>query len=123
MAFINGIGIISPQNTLPGSDFLMPAVEHTADFLKSIEPVFKSYIDPIASRRLSRLIKMGISSAKMCMQDAGYGMQDAGCRMQDAGCGISCILHLRSLSVLPVSDPRISSPKGYEAFHRENGLL
>ncbi len=86
MAFINGIGIISPQNTLPGSDFLMPAVEHTADFLKSIEPVFKSYIDPIASRRLSRLIKMGISSAKMCMQDAGYGMQDAGYGMQDAGC-------------------------------------
>jgi len=77
MAYINGIGIISPQNTLPGSGFLEAAVEHNTDFLRSVEPVYKSYIDPIAARRLSRLIKMGISSAKMCMQDAGLGMPDA----------------------------------------------
>jgi len=77
MAYINGIGIISPQNTLPGSGFLEPAVEHTADFLRSVEPVYKTYIDPIASRRMSRLIKMGISSAKICLQDAGLDMPDA----------------------------------------------
>ncbi|MCX6285746.1 MAG: beta-ketoacyl synthase chain length factor [Bacteroidetes bacterium] len=77
MAYINGIGIISPQNTLPGSDFLEPVVEHTSEFLKSIEPVYKSYIDPMASRRMSRLIKMGISSAKICVQDAGIEMPDA----------------------------------------------
>lgn len=77
MAYINGIGIISPQNTLPGSGFLDPVVEHDGEFLKSVEPVYKSYIDPIASRRLSRLIKMGISSAKICMQDAGLEMPDA----------------------------------------------
>ncbi|MEI6883191.1 MAG: beta-ketoacyl synthase N-terminal-like domain-containing protein [Bacteroidota bacterium] len=86
MAYINGIGIISPQNTLPGSEFLEPVVEHHSDFLKSVEPVYRTYIDPIASRRLSRLIKMGISAAKICLQDAGDGMQDAGCKMQDAGC-------------------------------------
>jgi len=77
MAFINGIGIISPQNTLPGSDFLETAVEHTADFLLSIPPVYKIYIDPIASRRMSRLIKMGIASAKICLNDAGCMMPDA----------------------------------------------
>ncbi|MCX6284790.1 MAG: beta-ketoacyl synthase chain length factor [Bacteroidetes bacterium] len=77
MAYINGIGIISPQNTLPGSDFLEPVVEHTSEFMKSLEPVYKLYIDPMASRRLSRLIKMGISSAKMCMQDAGLEVPDA----------------------------------------------
>jgi|WetSurMetagenome_2_1015567.scaffolds.fasta_scaffold116911_2 3-oxoacyl-[acyl-carrier-protein] synthase II len=77
MAYINGIGIISPQNTLPGQEFLEPAVEHTGDFLKAIEPVFKTYIEPIAARRMSRLIKMGISSAKICLQDAGISMPDA----------------------------------------------
>ena len=84
MAYINGIGIISPQNTLPGSEFLEPVVEHHSDFLKSVEPVYRTYIDPITSRRLSRLIKMGISAAKICQQDAGDGMQDAGCMMPDA---------------------------------------
>jgi len=77
MAYINGIGTISPQNTLLGHEFLEPAVEHTGDFLKAVEPVFKTYIDPIAARRMSRLIKMGISSAKICMQDAGISMPDA----------------------------------------------
>jgi 3-oxoacyl-(acyl-carrier-protein) synthase len=77
MAYINGIGIISPQNTLPGSGFLEPVVEQTADFLKCIEPVYKTYIDPLAARRLSRLIKMGISSARICIRDAGIEMPDA----------------------------------------------
>jgi 3-oxoacyl-(acyl-carrier-protein) synthase len=77
MEYINGIGIISPQNTLPGSGFLEAVVEQTADFLKSVEPVYKSYIDPIASRRMSRLIKMGITSAKICIQDAGIDAPDA----------------------------------------------
>ena len=77
MAYINGVGINSPQITLPGSGFLEPAVEHTADFLRSVEPVYKSYIDPIVSRRLSRLIKMGITSAKICLQDAGIEAPDA----------------------------------------------
>ena len=77
MAYINGIGVISPQNTLPGQGFLQPAVEHNSDFLKSLEPVYRTYIDPIASRRMSRLIKMGIASAKICLQDAGIMMPDA----------------------------------------------
>ncbi|MCX6281283.1 MAG: beta-ketoacyl synthase N-terminal-like domain-containing protein [Bacteroidetes bacterium] len=77
MAYINGIGIISPQNTLPGSGFLVTPVEHKGEFLKCIEPVYKSYIDPIASRRMSRLIKMGISAAKICLLDAGLEMPDA----------------------------------------------
>ena len=77
MAYINGIGIISPQDTLPGSGFLEPAFEYDADFLKCIEPVYKNYIDPLSARRLSKLIKMGISAAKICLQDAGIRMPDA----------------------------------------------
>ncbi len=77
MAFINGIGLISPQKTAETKDFLDDVVEYTADYLKCIEPVYRAYIDPIQSRRMSRLIKMGIASAKMSLADAGCAMPDA----------------------------------------------
>ncbi|MEI7896617.1 MAG: beta-ketoacyl synthase chain length factor [bacterium] len=77
MAFINGIGIISPQRTAETKEFLTEVMEYTADYLKCIEPVYRSYIDPIQSRRMSRLIKMGIASAKMSLADAGCTMPDA----------------------------------------------
>jgi len=71
MAWINGIGIISPQRTVESKEFLPEVMEYTADFLKCIEPGYRSYIDPIQSRRMSRLIKMGIASAKISLADAG----------------------------------------------------
>lgn len=77
MAFINGIGLISPQRTAETKDFLAEVMEYNTDYLKCIEPVYRTYIDPIQSRRMSRLIKMGIASAKMSMTDAGCAMPDA----------------------------------------------
>jgi len=77
MNFIDGIGMISPQQTLVPGRFPDDVVEYTADFLKCIEPVYKTYIDPIPLRRMSRLIRMGISSARMCLADAGIAMPDA----------------------------------------------
>ena len=77
MAFINGIGLISPQKTAESKEFLPEIVEYTADYLKCIEPGYRSYIDPIQSRRMSRLIKMGIASAKMSVAEAGLTMPDA----------------------------------------------
>ncbi|MGE5424109.1 MAG: beta-ketoacyl synthase N-terminal-like domain-containing protein, partial [Syntrophothermus sp.] len=66
-------GLISPQKTATTSDFLSEIVASESDFLKCIDPEYKKYIDPISDRRMSRLIKMGISSAKMCVADAGVG--------------------------------------------------
>jgi len=70
-AFINGIGLISPQQTTDPHSFLPEVMEYTADFLTCIDPNYKEFINPIARRRMSRLIKMGITSAKMAMLDAG----------------------------------------------------
>ena len=76
--FINGIGLISPQKTVETNHFLKEIVEYNDDYLKCIEPEsYKKYIDPIQSRRMSRLIKMGIASAKICLNDAGCGNPDA----------------------------------------------
>jgi 3-oxoacyl-(acyl-carrier-protein) synthase len=77
MAFINGIGLISPQKTAETHEFLTEVMEYTADYLKCIEPGYRSYIDPIQSRRMSRLIKMGITSAKISLAEAGCTMPDA----------------------------------------------
>jgi 3-oxoacyl-[acyl-carrier-protein] synthase II len=76
-AFINGIGLISPQRTSDPKDFLTEIVEHNTDYLKCLEPDYKKVLDPLLARRMSRLIKMGITSAKLCLQDAGTCAPDA----------------------------------------------
>ena len=77
-AFINGIGLISPQKTVETQDFLSEIMEYDSGYMKCIEPIsYKPYIDPIQSRRMSRLIKMGIASAKICMNESGCTMPDA----------------------------------------------
>jgi 3-oxoacyl-(acyl-carrier-protein) synthase len=77
-AYINGIGMISPQKTAETTDFLTEIIAYDSDYLRCIEPQsYKSYIDPIQSRRMSRLIKMGIASAKMSLNESGCAMPDA----------------------------------------------
>jgi 3-oxoacyl-(acyl-carrier-protein) synthase len=71
-AYINGTGLISPQETADPSRFLPQIREYTDDFLSCIDPDYKEYIPPLAARRMSRLIKMGITSAFMALRDAGY---------------------------------------------------
>lgn len=77
MPYINGIGLISPQHTAENRGFPTEIADYTADYLKCIEPVYRNYIDPIQLRRMSRLIRMGISAAKIGLQDAGLAMPDA----------------------------------------------
>ena len=69
-AFINGIGLISPQQTADPHLFLPEVKEYTADYLTCIEPNYREFINPIARRRMSRLIKMGITAAKLALSDA-----------------------------------------------------
>jgi 3-oxoacyl-[acyl-carrier-protein] synthase II len=76
-AFINGIGLISPQKTTEPGAFLSEVIEHKSDYLKCIDPDYKAFIDPLAARRMSRLIKMGITSAKLCLTEAGINIPDA----------------------------------------------
>jgi len=75
-AYINGIGLISPQRTAEGKVFLEEIIDHSTDYLKCLEPDYKKYLDPLLARRMSRLIRMGITSAKLCLKDAGIDMPD-----------------------------------------------
>ena len=88
MSYISGIGCISPQNTLDKDDFLSNLVNQNALFLQCIQPEsYKDYINPVLSRRLSRIIKMGITSALISIKEAG--IEDPGAII--TGTGLGCV--------------------------------
>jgi len=85
--YINGLGIISPQKTLEKSAFLENVTGSETNILKCREPNYKDFVSGDLVRRMSRLIKMGISASKVCLQDAE-------CQNPDAiitGTGLGCI--------------------------------
>lgn len=75
--FINGIGNISPQNTLDNSDFLTDVRNESSMGLRAVEPDYKTHLQGINSRRMSRLMKQGVASALHCLKDSGEEDLDA----------------------------------------------
>jgi 3-oxoacyl-[acyl-carrier-protein] synthase II len=75
--FIRSASCISPQNTFGTADFLTNIVEETGIRLKAIEPDYREFMDPKLTRRMSRVIKMGVSAAKECLYKAGVEMPGA----------------------------------------------
>jgi 3-oxoacyl-[acyl-carrier-protein] synthase II len=87
-AFIDGMCAISPQDTISGGVILHETKEYDGvRYLKCIEPQYNEFLDPMSSRRMSRIIKMGVFSALKCLQDARIKNPDA----IIAGTGLGCI--------------------------------
>jgi 3-oxoacyl-[acyl-carrier-protein] synthase II len=87
-AYIQGIGAVTPQKTFTGDGFLQEVMEyHNVRYLKCIEPVYNDFIDPMASRRMSRIVKMGVCAALKCLVEAGLENPDA----IITGTGLGCI--------------------------------
>jgi len=76
-AYIRGIGNISPQQTFDNSAFLEEIREYQTARLQSVTPDYKQFIKPNQLRRMSRLLKMGVTAAGICLQDAGVEKPDA----------------------------------------------
>lgn len=68
--YINGIGIISPQRTFNNNEFLPEITQHNDNHLNCVVPDFKEFINPIQLRRLSRMLRVGLSSAVICVRDS-----------------------------------------------------
>jgi 3-oxoacyl-[acyl-carrier-protein] synthase II len=85
--FIRSAAIVSPQKT---ADQGFPG-EITAytdiPYLRCIEPVYKDYLDPMVSRRMSRIVKMGVCAALDCLRKAGTNMPDG----IVVGTGLGCL--------------------------------
>lgn len=86
--FINGLNAISPQDTFSGTSLAGIIREYNeVRSLKCIEPKYSSFIDPMASRRMSRIVKMGLTSALSCLKSSEVSMPGA----IVTGTGLGCI--------------------------------
>jgi 3-oxoacyl-[acyl-carrier-protein] synthase II len=75
--YITGIGNISPQNTIIKGYFPDEYLEYRQEYLTSVEPNYKDYIEPLARRRMGKVIRRAIVASTMALQDAGLSMPDA----------------------------------------------
>ena len=75
--FIRSAACISPQKTFGKDGFLTDVVEYNTTRLHTIEPNYTEYIDPKQARRMSHNIKMGVTTAKACLEKAGVTMPGA----------------------------------------------
>lgn len=85
--YINGVGNISPQNTFDNGSFLETIVDNESDNLRCVEPVYKTLIPARKLRRMSRIIKMGVFAANVCLKQANWEQLDA----IITGTGLGCI--------------------------------
>jgi len=84
--YINGIGLISPQETRNNQDFLKEKIEREDDYFKINEPPYKEYINPRELRRMSKILRNGIVAARIAMDETN-------CQNPDAiltGTGLGC---------------------------------
>ncbi len=75
--YIRSAACISPQQTFGVAPFLAEIVTYDTPRLAAIEPDYKPFLDPKLSRRMSRIIKMGVAAAKDSLQQAGLAIPDA----------------------------------------------
>ncbi|OEY72427.1 beta-ketoacyl synthase chain length factor [Salegentibacter salarius] len=71
--YINGISSISAQNL----DSEANPVSYHKTIFPAISPNYKEFIKPMALRRMSKAIKMGITSAKVALSEAKIEIPDA----------------------------------------------
>ena len=74
--YIKSTSAISPQHTFYPEQFLEPLVSSDDNKLRVIDIDYSKYISPVAIRRMSRLLKMGISSGMQSLKDAGISQPD-----------------------------------------------
>ncbi len=86
-AFITGTGNISPQKTFDNESFLKEVVSQPGQRLTCIEPDYEKLIESRLLRRMSRIIRMSWSAAKICLDDANVQMPDA----IVTGTGMGCL--------------------------------
>lgn len=75
--YINGIGLISPQETRDNQKFLEEVKQNEDDFFQIIEPPYKEYIPPRELRRMSKVLRNGLVAAKIALSESGLENPDA----------------------------------------------
>lgn len=84
--FIHGIGAISPAPAFAALTSTA-AVARAGNRLHCLEPDYAAYLDVRVSRRMSRIVKMGVVTALQALRDAGLSDTDG----VIAGTGWGCL--------------------------------
>lgn len=75
--YIRSSAAVSPQNTFENIEFLTEPAEYYGTRLAAIDPDYSQFIDAKSIRRMSHVIKMGVASAKNCLNQAKVEMPGA----------------------------------------------
>lgn len=75
--YINSAACISAQDTLNENFFYHLKPENSSQVLKAIEPNYKEFIPPAASRRMSKTVKMSSVASQYALEEAGIENPDA----------------------------------------------
>jgi 3-oxoacyl-[acyl-carrier-protein] synthase II len=68
--YIRSAGNISPQHSVDTDSFFLSRITTSTDYFKSEEPDYDSFIDSKMIRRMSRIVKMGVTAAITCLKNA-----------------------------------------------------
>lgn len=85
--FINAAEAITAQNTFGADDFLLEISESKNGYFSVIEPNYKEYISPKQLRRMSKIIKMGVSCGLKVLHSGEIEQPDA----IIIGTGLGCL--------------------------------
>ncbi|MBN2668290.1 MAG: beta-ketoacyl synthase chain length factor [Bacteroidales bacterium] len=85
--YINGLSSITPQNTFENNAFLDQIIDHNQLFLEIQKPEYKNFINPKLLRRMSKIIRMGVTTGMAALKEAGVENPDA----IITGTGLGCI--------------------------------
>lgn len=84
--FIKAATQISMQQPLSEAWMTAP-VEHTEPYVRSLDPNFRDWLNPLESRRMGKILKRALVTAQKVMHDSGIQQPDA----VITGTGLGCI--------------------------------
>lgn len=85
--YINGLSSVSPQATFDETFLNGNVTPRSFQYAGCVEPEYKNFLNPTASRRFSRLIKMSLVAAQKSIAAAGGIMPEA----IITGTGLGCL--------------------------------
>jgi len=107
--YISGIGAVNAGLPFKNEN-LSGGESQEFSVIRCVEPDYKKYIDPKFSRRLSRIIKMGLYAARMALSDADISVPDGIITGTSLGCLVDTGKFLRSMIE---ENESLSSPSAF----------
>lgn len=85
--YIQSSESISPQKTFNINNILTDIIPLDKEYFLCLTPDFKEYLDVKLLRRMSKILKIGVTTAKKCVEKSNINMPDA----IIVGTGLGCI--------------------------------